>query len=40
MKENLSKVHNILTDISKEPINKNTLYKVLQIQQLEKEIVS
>ena len=40
VKENLSKVHDILSDISKEPINNNTLYKVLQIQQLEKEIVS
>ena len=40
IKENLLKVHTILADISKEPINKNTLYKVLQIQQLEKEIVS
>ena len=40
IKENLFKVHQILSEISKEPINNNTLYKVLQIQQLEKEIVS
>tara|TARA_R100000995_G_scaffold70307_1_gene38885 strand:- start:4822 stop:5634 length:813 start_codon:yes stop_codon:yes gene_type:complete len=40
IKENLSKVYSILENVNKEPINKNTLYKVLQIQQLEKEIVS
>ena len=40
IKENLSKVHEVLADISKQPINKETLYKVLQIQQLEKEILS
>ena len=27
-------------EIKKEPINKKTLYKVLQIQQLEKEIIA
>lgn len=40
IKENLSKVHDILSNINKEPVNKETLYKVLQIQQLEKEIIS
>ena len=40
IKENLSKIHDMLSDISKEPFSKNTLYKVLQIQQLEKEIIS
>ena len=40
IKENLLKVHGILEDISKNPINKDTLYKVLQVQQLEKEIIS
>jgi len=40
IKENLSKVHGILENINKEPINHTTLYKVLQIQQLEKEIIS
>ena len=40
IKENLSKVHSILENINKEPINQATLYKVLQIQELEKEIVS
>ena len=40
IKENLSKVHSILEDINKEPVNKATLYKVLQIQELEKEIIS
>lgn len=40
VKENLAKVHDILSNINKEPINKKTLYKVLQIQQLEKEIIS
>ena len=40
IKENLSKIENILMSLNKEPINKETLYKVLQIQQLEKEIVS
>ena len=40
IKQNLSKVYNILENISKEPINQATLYKVLQIQELEKEIIS
>ena len=40
IKENLSKIHDMLSDISKEPFGKNTLYKILQIQQLEKEIIS
>jgi len=40
IKENLSKVYSILENINKEPINQATLYKVLQIQELEKEIVS
>ena len=38
--ENLTKVQNILENINKEPVTKTTLYKVLQIQQLEKEILS
>ena len=38
--ENLIKVHSILEEVKKEPINKKTLYKVLQIQQLEKEIIA
>ena len=40
IKENLSKVYNILENISKEPINQATLYKVLQVQELEKEIIT
>lgn len=40
IKENLSKVYNILEKISEQPVNKETLYKVLQVQQLEKEITS
>ena len=40
IKENFSKVRDILESISKEPINQATLYKVLQIQELEKEITS
>tara|TARA_R100000697_G_scaffold107352_1_gene122100 strand:- start:342 stop:1154 length:813 start_codon:yes stop_codon:yes gene_type:complete len=40
MKQNLRKIENILENIHKEPINKATIYKVLQIQQLEKEILS
>tara|TARA_R100001126_G_scaffold94172_1_gene64978 strand:- start:693 stop:1505 length:813 start_codon:yes stop_codon:yes gene_type:complete len=40
IKENLKKVQNILENINKEPMSKKTLYSVLQIQQLEKEIVS
>ena len=40
IKENLLKVHEILEDISKSPVNKETLYKILQVQQLEKEIIS
>jgi|TARA_R100000455_G_C6247190_1_gene104650 hypothetical protein len=40
IKENLSKVNDMLDNIKKEPIGKETLYKVLQIQQLEKEILS
>ena len=40
IKENLFKIENILQNVQKEPINKNTLYKILQIQQLEKEILS
>ena len=40
IKENLSKVHDILASINREPINKNTIYKVLQVQELEKEIIS
>tara|TARA_R100000657_G_C4665842_1_gene109763 strand:- start:588 stop:1400 length:813 start_codon:yes stop_codon:yes gene_type:complete len=40
IKENLLKVHSILEDINKEPVNQATLYKVLQIQELEKEIIS
>ena len=40
IKENLSKIENILMNLNKEPINKDTLYKVLQVQQLEKEILS
>ena len=31
---------NILENINKQPVNKQTLYKVLQVQQLEKEIMS
>ena len=38
--ENLIKVYSILEEVKKEPINKKTLYKVLQIQQLEKEIIA
>jgi len=40
IKENLLKVHDILENIKDEPMSKDVLYKVLQIQQLEKEIVS
>ena len=40
IKENLLKIYDILSNVSKEPINKETLHKVLQIQQLEKEILS
>ena len=40
IKENLSKVYDILESVKDEPIGKNVLYKVLQIQQLEKEIIS
>jgi len=40
IRKNLLKVHDILEDIKKEPISKDVLYKVLQIQQLEKEIIS
>ena len=40
IKENLLKVHDILADINKQPVNQSTLYKVLQVQQLEKEIIS
>ncbi len=40
IKENLLKVHDILENIKDEPIGKSVLYKVLQIQQLEKEIMS
>ena len=40
IKQNLSKVYNILENINKEPINQATLYKILQIQELEKEILS
>jgi len=40
IKENLLKVHDILESIKDEPISKDVLYKVLQIQQLEKEIIA
>jgi len=40
IKENLKKVHDMLSTINKEPVNKQTLYKILQVQQLEKEILS
>jgi len=40
IKENLLKVHGVLSDINKQPVDKQTIYKVLQVQQLEKEILS
>ena len=40
IKENLLKVQSMLENVHKEPVNKQTLYKILQIQQLEKEILS
>ena len=40
IKQNLSKVQEILENVHKEPINKNTLYTILKVQQLEKEILS
>ena len=39
IKENLSKVNDILESVKEEPVGKETLYKILQIQQLEKEIL-
>ena len=40
IKENLSKVNDILESVKEKPVGKETLYKILQVQQLEKEIVS
>tara|TARA_R100000426_G_scaffold44572_1_gene33839 strand:- start:759 stop:1571 length:813 start_codon:yes stop_codon:yes gene_type:complete len=40
IKENLLKVNDILESVKEKPVGKETLYKILQVQQLEKEIVS